>query len=73
LVAVPVGSSFIRVSWNAVTNASGYLVQYSSDGDFVNDTNAIILDGPVTSTTLTGLRADTMYHIKGQVSPTAGQ
>jgi hypothetical protein len=51
----------MRVSWNAVTNASGYLVQYSSDSAFVNDTHAIMLDG--TSTTLSGLKADTMYHI----------
>jgi hypothetical protein len=51
------------VSWNAVTNASGYLVQYSSDSSFVNDTHAIILNAPGTSVTLSGLNADTMYHI----------
>jgi len=64
LVAVPVGSSFMRVSWNAVVGAKGYLVQYSSDSAFVNDTHAIIIDAPGTSLTLSGLLANTMYHIK---------
>ena len=54
----------MRVSWNAVIGAKGYLVQYSSDSNFVNDTNAVIVDAPATSITLSGLRADTMYHIK---------
>ena len=39
-------------------------MQYSSDSNFVNDTNAIIVDAPGTSITLSGLRPDTMYHIK---------
>ena len=64
LLAVPVGSSFLRVSWNAVVGAKGYLLQYSSDANFVNDTHAIILDAPGTAMTLSGLKPDTMYHVK---------
>jgi hypothetical protein len=54
----------MRVSWNAVTNANGYLVQYSSDSAFVNDVHAVMLDAPGASTTLSGIKPDTMYHIK---------
>ena len=64
LLAVPVGSSFLRVSWNTVVGAKGYLLQYSSDANFVNDTNAIIVDAPATAITLSGLKPDTMYHVK---------
>jgi hypothetical protein len=64
LDATAFGSSFLRVSWGSVTNASGYLVQYSSDSAFVNDVNAVMVDAPGASVTLSGLRADTMYHVK---------
>jgi len=64
LSATPFGSSFLRVSWNPVIGAKGFLVQYSSDSAFVNDTHALMVDAPGTSVTLSGLTANTMYHVK---------
>ena len=64
LLATPFGSGFLRVSWNAVVGAKGYLVQYSSDSSFVNDTKAVMVDAPGASVTLGDLKPDTMYHVK---------
>ena len=64
LGATPFGSGFLRVSWNAVAGAKAYLVQYSSDSSFINDTHALMVDAPGTSVTLSDLKADTMYHVK---------
>jgi hypothetical protein len=63
LNATPFGSGFLRVSWNAVVGAKGYLVQYSSDSAFVNDVHAEMVDAPSASITLSGLKPDTGNHI----------
>jgi hypothetical protein len=63
LSATAFGSGFLRVSWNAVVAAKGYLVQYSSDSAFVNDVHAVMVDAPTASVTLSGLLADTTYHV----------
>ena len=59
--ATAMGSDKITVSWNAVTNASGYKVEYATANTFA-DKKTVTSNS--TSTILTGLTANTIYHIR---------
>ncbi|MCL2118668.1 MAG: fibronectin type III domain-containing protein [Planctomycetaceae bacterium] len=58
-----IGSSFMRVSWSPVTNASGYLLRYSTDETFTTNVDAVTTDVSVTEATLNGLQANTTYYV----------
>ena len=51
----------ISVAWNTVTNASGYTVEYATTDTFA-DKKSVSATG--TSTTLTGLTANTTYYVR---------
>ena len=59
------GSSTIGVAWNAVTNASGYVIQYAADDKFTVGVGTITVSSQsTTSVNLTGLNANTTYYVR---------
>ena len=60
----------LLVSWTAVTGATGYLVQTSTDG--TTYTTAVTAAANATSSPITGLTANTMYYVKVLVTSAAG-
>ena len=58
-----IGSHSVRVSWDSVANASGYLVRYSTDETFATNVDAVTTDVSVTEVTLNELQPDTTYYI----------
>ncbi|MCL2117988.1 MAG: fibronectin type III domain-containing protein [Planctomycetaceae bacterium] len=66
----PVGSSFMRVSWTPVTNASGYVIRYSTDETFATNMNTVSVDETTAEVTLDGLQANTTYYISVKATGT---
>ena len=55
----------ITLSWSAVTNAEGYVVQYCSGATCTNFSNSrTITGGSITSTTISSLTANTTYKFR---------
>ena len=64
-VNVTPGVQSLTVSWNSVTNASGYRVQWKSGGQVFNETDRqLTVSGSTTTRTITGLTAGTTYRIR---------
>ena len=61
------GQSAFNVSWDAVPNASGYTVEWSTSSDFATSTTATVTG---TSHRITGLTVGTEYHIRIKTSRT---
>ena len=61
-----VGPRLLRVSWYPVANAIRYLVQWSPEESFESDLGALTVDASATSTNLSGLRGNTLYHVRVQ-------
>jgi hypothetical protein len=56
------GSSTISVTWSAILNASGYRVQYATDGQFTDILGTVNVSS--TSATIAGLHAGTTYYVR---------
>ncbi|MCL2118729.1 MAG: fibronectin type III domain-containing protein [Planctomycetaceae bacterium] len=65
-----IGSSFMRVTWAPVTNASGYVVRYSTDESFATNMNTVSVDETVAEVTLGGLQANTTYYVSVKATGT---
>ena len=65
-VQVTPGVEQLALTWNAVTNAEGYIVQWKSGTDDYSDTERrhVITDGTTTDYTITGLTAGTEYTVR---------
>ena len=63
-VAVTAGVEQLAVSWNAVSGASGYTVQWKSGSQEYADTRQHVTDGATTSYTIPGLTAGTAYTVR---------
>ena len=65
---VAITATSISLSWNAVTNASGYEVHYSTTSGFAiggtGVTKVTVNSGRTTSQSITGLTANTSYYFK---------
>jgi prepilin-type N-terminal cleavage/methylation domain-containing protein len=66
LVATTASRSQINLSWGAITSATSYSVEKSTDSSFTNPTN--IYTGSGTSTSSTGLAASTIYYYRIKVN-----
>ncbi|MCL2120413.1 MAG: fibronectin type III domain-containing protein, partial [Planctomycetaceae bacterium] len=64
------GSSFMRVSWTPVANASGYVVRYSTDETFATNMNTVSVDETTAEVTLDGLQANTTYYVSVKATGT---
>ena len=64
-VAVVAGVEQLAVSWDAVSDADGYKVQWKSgDEDYAEDRQVALLGGETTSYTIIDLTVDTEYTIR---------
>ena len=55
----------ITISWDAVDNASGYVIQYATDADFTQNVDTQSVSGGMTQTAdITGLHANTLYYVR---------
>ncbi len=64
-VAVEAGLEELEVSWDAVSDASGYKVQWKSGSeDYAEDRQVTLLGGETTSYTIIDLTADTEYTLR---------
>ena len=54
----------ITVTWNAVTDADGYVVQWDTDSSFGSPAEATISSGSTVTYRITGLQEDTTYHVR---------
>ncbi|MGL6196704.1 MAG: DVUA0089 family protein, partial [Thermoguttaceae bacterium] len=60
-----ISSSAISVAWSAVSNASGYTVQYATNSTFTAGVGTVnITSGVTTSTNISGLSANTTYYVR---------
>jgi hypothetical protein len=63
----------LTVSWNAVPNASGYIIQYASNNGFNQNLKEItVSDGAATSIDITGLPAGTRFYVRVVAVGTGG-
>lgn len=59
------GTSTIRIAWDAMDNAAGYTVQYSTDGTFApGSVRSVDYAAGVLSGSLPELEPDTTYHVR---------
>ncbi|MDO4575003.1 MAG: fibronectin type III domain-containing protein [Planctomycetia bacterium] len=59
------GSDSISVSWNSVSNASGYTIMYATNSSFSTGVKTQnITSGSTTSATISGLAPDTTYYFR---------
>ena len=72
-VTVDAGDAQLVVNWTAVDNATGYTVQWKSDGQGYNtdDRQATVTSGTTTSHTITGLTNGTAYSVQVIATRTA--
>ena len=56
------GSDSISVEWDAVSNSSGYTVQYATNSTFTTDVGTV--NTTTNSTTVSGLSANTTYYVR---------
>ena len=63
-VVVTAGVEQLAVSWDAVSGASGYTVQWKSGSQEYADTRQRVTDGATTSYTIPGLTAGTEYTMR---------
>ena len=61
---VATGSSTISVTWGAVANANGYVIQYATNTAFNVEVNTVTVDASTTSTTIDNLKANTTYYVR---------
>ena len=54
----------ITVTWSAATDADGYVVQWDTDSSFGSPADATISSGSTVTYRITGLQADTTYHVR---------
>ncbi|MCL2303863.1 MAG: fibronectin type III domain-containing protein [Planctomycetaceae bacterium] len=62
VTATSVNASSLTVNWNPVTNANGYIVEYSTSSTFASNQSIDVNSG--TSTTLSSLVANTTYYVR---------
>ena len=60
----PVGSRFLRVSWKPVNDANAYMIQWSTNGSFLNGTGSVKAASSDVSATVSGLAANTQYYVR---------
>ena len=66
-------STSLSVSWNAVGNASGYIIQIASNNGFNQNLSSITVpDGATTTIDITGLNAGTRYYVRMVAIGTGG-
>ncbi|MCL2648809.1 MAG: fibronectin type III domain-containing protein [Phycisphaerales bacterium] len=71
-LAVPTGvtatnknATTLTVNWNAVSNASGYIIQYATDASFTQNVKTQSVSGGTTKTAdITGLMTGTTYYVR---------
>ena len=54
----------ITVTWNAVTDADGYVVQWDTDNAFGSPSDTTISSGSTVAYQITGLQEDTTYYVR---------
>ena len=54
----------INVEWDAVTDATGYVVEWDDDSAFGSSTTATVASGSTTSHQITGLAENTEYYVR---------
>jgi hypothetical protein len=54
----------VSVTWSAVANASGYIIQYATDSAFTTGVGSKTVNAMTTSTELTGLDLGTTYYVR---------
>jgi hypothetical protein len=63
-------STSLGIKWNSTTNAKGYVVHWGPTASAFGGSQTVT--GTKTSTTITGLKANTHYFIRVQASPAKG-
>ena len=66
-----IGSNAIRVTWNPVSNASNYEIQYATNSSFTRDVRTFTTI--TTSVDITSLNPNTTYYIKVMACGAAGE
>ena len=61
-----VDSHSLRVTWNLVSSATGYLIRYSTDDTFVNNMFTLTAAATTSTATLYGLQPNTLYYVSVQ-------
>lgn len=67
LVVTSKAASSVGLKWNAATNASGYTVSYGTTSAATG--GSLTVTGTATSTTISGLQANTLYYFRVQGTP----
>ena len=70
-VTVVPGNNGIRVTWNLISNASHYEIQYATNSAFTNDVRTV--ESTTVLRDITGLNANTTYHVRVRAQGTAGE
>ncbi|MCL2346894.1 MAG: fibronectin type III domain-containing protein [Planctomycetaceae bacterium] len=58
------GSDTISVAWNAITNASGYVVQYATNSAFTAGVGTVTATASATTAVIDKLTANTTYYVR---------
>jgi len=65
ILATAKNSSTVTVNWNAVSNASSYVIQYATNKDFTQNVKTQAVAGGTSNTAdVTGLTANTTYYFR---------
>ncbi len=59
-----IGFKSAKAHWNEISNASRYTVEFATDASFTAATQVEVADGTITSTDLTDLMPNTLYHVR---------
>ncbi len=70
--AAPTGINQLNVSWQGVTGASGYDLDYSTSGSFPGGSTTTVTGIAGTSQNVTGLAAATTYHFRVRATNATG-
>ena len=68
--ATPDDHGAITVSWGAVANADGYVVEWDDDSAFGSPAEATISSGSTVTYQLTGLQEETAYYVRARATRT---